>query len=70
MRDIEGTIFPIIFTLLAFLLVAAMALAVVSAYADMKCAEAGYPNSKVTINFASYCMNLDGSVTVKMERLK
>ena len=39
-------------------------------YADMKCAEAGFPKSKVTINLARYCMNLDGSVTVKMEKLR
>lgn len=39
-------------------------------YADMKCAEAGYPKSKVTINLQRYCMTLDGEVTIKMEKLK
>jgi hypothetical protein len=41
-----------------------------SLYADMKCAEIGYPKSKVTLDLSRYCMNLDGSVTVKMEKLK
>lgn len=42
----------------------------VAFYADAKCKAAGYPRGEVTILLDSYCMNLDGSVTVKVEKLK
>ncbi len=38
-------------------------------YTDMKCKEAGYPKSEVTVNLKGYCMTLDGAVTIKMEAL-
>lgn len=41
----------------------------VSVVATEKCLEAGYPKSAVTWNFKRYCMNLDGTVTVKVEKL-
>ncbi len=37
--------------------------------ADMLCTERGYPKAKVTVNLKSYCMTLDGAVTVRMEQL-
>jgi len=40
----------------------------VTLHADRKCLEAGYPKSSVTYNFDIYCMNLDGSVTVRVDK--
>ena len=67
----ENAIFAGIFSILGVLVVWLLfVMAPVAMYADMKCAEAGYPKSKITINLKSYCMTLDGAVTVKMEQLK
>ena len=41
----------------------------VAFYADAECLRNGYPESRVTIGLERYCMNLDGSVTVKVEKL-
>lgn len=37
--------------------------------AEAQCLERGYPRAAVTWNFRRYCMNLDGSVTVKVDSL-
>lgn len=42
----------------------------VSMYGDVKCKDKGYPKADVTILGDIYCMNLDGSVTVKVDKLK
>jgi hypothetical protein len=38
--------------------------------AEEKCLADGYPKAHVTWNLKRYCSNLDGSVTVKVEKLK
>lgn len=35
-------------------------------YAEAECLRAGYPKYSVTVGLERYCMNLDGSVTVKV----
>lgn len=40
-----------------------------NALAEEKCLEAGYPKATVTWNYKRYCMNLEGTVTVKIEQL-
>ena len=35
---------------------------------DRRCLAAGYPKSSVTWNWETYCLNLDGSVTVRVDR--
>lgn len=42
----------------------------VSMWAQSECAKQGFPKSMVTWNLDTYCMNLDGAVTTKMEKLK
>jgi len=37
--------------------------------ADAQCLKAGYPQSRVTWNFERYCINLDGTVTIKVDNL-
>jgi len=61
-----GAVVFVMVVLLYFLLV----LTPVRAWADGKCAERGFPEVKVTWNLDAYCMNLDGAVTTKMEKLK
>lgn len=41
----------------------------VSLYYEAKCLEKGYPESRVSVGLVGYCMNLDGTVTVKVDRL-
>ena len=46
-----------------------LVLAPVSAYADAKCLEAGYPKSSVTWNLDSYCLGLDGATKTEVRKL-
>ena len=41
----------------------------VSLYYEAKCLEKGYPESRVSVGLVGYCMNLDGTVTVKVDSL-
>lgn len=36
---------------------------------DSECARQGYPFAKVTVDAKAYCMNLDGSIVVKVKKL-
>jgi hypothetical protein len=38
-------------------------------YAEAKCLEKGYPKANVSVGLSRYCMNLDGSVTVKVDKI-
>lgn len=42
----------------------------VALYSDAKCLRMGYPKSHVTIGLETYCSNLQGTVTVKVDKLK
>jgi len=42
----------------------------VGLYAEAKCLEKGYPKSEVTVGLETYCMNLGGTVTVKVDKIK
>jgi hypothetical protein len=46
-----------------------LVLAPLELYAKSKCLEAGYPKTAVTWNWQVYCINLDGSVQVKVTKL-
>ena len=65
---------PILATFMAplmlFLLYLMFYLVPMSFYGDVQCKAKGYPKADVTILGDIYCMNLDGSVTVKVDRLK
>ena len=39
-------------------------------WTERECLSKGYPKAEVTIALERYCLNLDGSVTTKVERLK
>jgi hypothetical protein len=41
----------------------------VSLWAEAKCLSRGYPKTNVTIGLQVYCLNLDGTVTVRVEKL-
>lgn len=40
----------------------------VAIYTESKCLRNGYPESRVTIGLEMYCLALDGSVTVKVDK--
>jgi hypothetical protein len=40
----------------------------VALYTDAECLRAGYPKSHVTIGLSRYCSNLDGAVTVRVDK--
>jgi hypothetical protein len=40
----------------------------VNLYAEAKCLEQGYPESRVSVGLEQYCMTLDGSVTVRVDK--
>ena len=39
-------------------------------WADAKCLSQGFPKYSVTWNLDAYCLNFDGAVTTKVEKLK
>jgi len=43
-------------------------LAPISMYTQAECLRKGYPKYAVSIGLERYCMNLDGSVTVRVEK--
>lgn len=53
------------FGLMAFLLLVWLP---VSLVAEKTCLEAGYPKASVTYDLSVYCSNLDGNVTVKVDK--
>ncbi len=56
--------------IVAFLLYITCADLPVSVYADAECLRRGYPVSQVTIGLQTYCSTLDGSITVRVEKLR
>lgn len=40
----------------------------VTLYAEAECLREGYPGYRVSIGLERYCMNLDGTVTVKVDK--
>ena len=38
-------------------------------YAEAKCLEKGYPKQRVSVGLSIYCINLEGSVTVNVDKL-
>lgn len=40
----------------------------VSMYAEAQCLKNGYPKAYVTIGLERYCSNLDGAVTVRVDK--
>lgn len=56
--------------LLAFLLFGMFWIIPVSMNAEAKCLAKGYPKTSVDWKGNGYCMNLEGTVTVKLEKLQ
>lgn len=42
----------------------------VALYTHAECLRNGYPKHAVSVDLQRYCMNLDGTVTVKVDKLK
>lgn len=42
----------------------------VAMYTEAKCLRNGFPHYHVTVGLETYCSNLDGSVTIRVEKLK
>lgn len=40
----------------------------VALYAEAKCLTKGYPESRVSVGLEQYCMTLDGTITVKVDK--
>jgi len=40
----------------------------VKAHVKKQCLEAGYPKSAITWDFDGYCMNLEGTVVVRIDK--
>ena len=55
--------------LTALIFIWAVAAGVRSASIQKSCLDAGYPKHEMTWDFEGYCMNLEGAVTGKVEKL-
>ena len=53
----------------ALLLALCLVVAVASMRNEKHCLEAGYPRTSTTWDLQGYCMNLEGSVTVTVDKL-
>lgn len=53
--------------LVGFLLYTIFVYMPVAIYTEAKCLKQGYPKHAVSVGLEQYCMNLDGSVTVKVD---
>lgn len=38
-------------------------------YAESQCLAKGFPDHRVSVGLEAYCLNLDGSITVNVEKL-
>ena len=56
--------------LVALIFIWAVAAGVMSARIQKSCLDAGYPKSEMTWDFEGYCLNLEGVVTGKVEKLQ
>ena len=65
MKIFESLFVVVILCILYIVLI----MAPVSIYTDAKCLEKGYPDFRVTIGLEKYCMNYDGSITMKVDKL-
>lgn len=68
--DFVDGIFAAAGVILTSVLIYAIALGVADAKNEKACLEQGYPLATTTWDFEGYCMNLDGVVTGKVEKLK
>ena len=69
MQRIEVILLAVCVPFLLFVAYVLFVLVPVSMYADAKCLRNGYPKSHVTIGLETYCSNLQGTVTVKVDKL-
>lgn len=68
-EDIAKRVVIIFFSVVAvFVLYMLFAIFPVVLYTQAECLEKGYPEVKVTVGLSRYCMNLDGSVTVRVDK--
>ena len=58
-----------IVTAFTILLVYSIIFGVKAVIVEKDCLEAGYPKYAVSYDLEGYCMNLDGNVTVKVNKL-
>ena len=65
-----GWLLVIFFTpLLAFSIYAVFFIVPVLMYTEAECLRNGYPKSSVTVGLERYCMNLQGTVTVRVDKV-
>jgi len=71
MKTLFASILGMMFvTLCAFVVYVIFVVVPVEIYTTGECLEKGYPRSAVSFGLNRYCMNLEGSVTVKVEAQK
>ena len=61
-RSLIAACFVFVFFYLSVFMVTVMG-------AELECLEKGYPEYRVVYNLNSYCMNLEGTVTVNVDKL-
>lgn len=69
---INGLMYLIMILIIAFPIFSLYTIMVwgpVALYTEVKCLEAGYPEYKVTVGLQKYCLNLEGTVSVQVNKL-
>ncbi len=67
--DIEELFMILLAPLGIFLLYIMFIFMPVHLYHETKCLEKGFPKTDTTVTLTGYCMNLEGVVTAKVEKL-
>lgn len=68
--DVDKVLIGLVIFLLTIVLVLLFVYTPRLLYVQQECARQGFPKSMVTVDLTGYCMNLEGSVTVGMKKLK
>lgn len=68
MTIIEKIIAAFFAPMALFMLYALFIYTPVSVYTEAECLRKGYPEHRVSVGLERYCMNLDGTITVKVDK--
>lgn len=67
--DLEKWLLLLATSMVIFLLYVMFIFIPVHLYNETKCLEKGYPVTNTTVTLTGYCMNLEGAITTKVDKL-
>lgn len=65
---VEKLLLALFVPVVAFMFYVVFVIGPVSMYAKAECLRLGYPNFSVTVGLERYCINMEGAVTVRVDK--